>query len=110
MDGKTYGILEEDYNNPCNPNRFVRKYIDFLEEIMENPQNKIIYSDITPSGEYITKTLKTKNFKNAILYHLDTNHSSSTLYNIHFLNIITYKHPEKIIRKIKESSDEIIYL
>lgn len=106
MDEKIYGFLEEDYNKPCNSNRFIRKTFDTMEDIIKNPRNKIIYSDISQSGVYITKFLKSKNFKNAIIYHLNKN----TLYNPDDLNVITYKNSDIIIKKIKENSDEIVYL
>lgn len=105
---KTYGCLEDE-NNPlglCTPERFIRKYYDILENIVADPYSKIIYCSIYPSGEFITKFLVDRQYKNAVIYYLN----KEPTYNSHGFQTKKFKNKKKLLSSLKKDSTEIIYL
>lgn len=106
MSIKIYGFLEEDEEKLCTVERFVRKYNDLLENIISDPMSRIIYSDIYPSGMFITKFLKNNFYRNAIIYHL----GKTPKYNPCSLTTKKFKNKEKLLKSIIKDSTEIIYL
>jgi len=106
MSGKIYGFLEENSEDPCSINKFVRKYYDTLENIVNEAGSSIIISDLSPSGMFIYKFLRSLSYKNVIIYHL----GKFPNYNPENLPTLKFKNKEKLIATIISSSTEIIYL
>ena len=65
-----YGIIDIDPKNPCSLSEFTR-YILKIDDIIHDPNNEIIYTDLTRSGIFITKYLNQKFYRKATIYHVE---------------------------------------
>lgn len=104
---KTYGFLEDENgdNGLCTLERFIRKYYNILEDIILDPYSTIIYCDLYPSGEFITKFLIGKSYKNVVIYCLNKKPN----YNFDGFQTKKFKSRKKLIESLKKDST-IIYI
>lgn len=103
--GKIYAFIEKDENDLCSSRKFVRLYMDMIDDITQDSNNKIIFTDIYPSGVYIMKYLMLKKFANAIIYC-----KNEPKYNPDGLPWKSCKKKSKIKKYLLRDSDVNVYL
>ena len=63
------GFVDNNISKPCTTSKFIKKYSNITEEIIENPDAEIFLTDFG-GGIPLGRFLKEKKFRNATLYHL----------------------------------------
>ena len=69
MNSRIYGIVVNK-SRPISSELFIKKYSELLEEIMEDPDAKILLSDIGSGSIFVARFLKKRYYRNAILHHI----------------------------------------